>query len=419
MTHEERHQGDPSASVLAALPDPVVVLDDHARLIWANQRAESRFGWSAADLRGRSVAHLAHPDDLETALASLGSVADKEVGSLVELRLSDAAGGYAWFEVRGSRWDAGPPGSVVLVLREMTDRRRWELARGDTALLGAILDAAPTMHLLLGREGNVRGCSRAVTRVLHRPLDVTVDRPFLDLIAPGDRLAVSAVMESADGTTGTRTLEVELRTADGSPVPVQLTFVDLCADRVVQGIVVAAVEIRALVEARAELEHRALHDDLTGLPNRRLLRRAIEEARDGSRDGGHTLLFCDLDGLKRINDRHGHRSGDMVLTQVAGRLAQVVRTEDLVARLGGDEFVMLLPTDDRSVVDALRRRIADALVAPVRLADGTEAQITLSVGEAPVRREATVDELLAVADAAMYEAKRGHGHRAGSGVEAG
>ena len=395
------------AAVLTGLPDPVVVLGPDAALLWANPRAEQRFGWALDDLRRQPLGRLIHPDDLGTALLSMESVQAKEVGSLIEIRLRDRSGTYAWFESRGAPWVGSPvPGAIIVVLRESTERRRWELGAGNTAMLATLLDSIPTINLLLGPDGTIRGANRALTRRLHRDLEGTLGRSFLDLVAPNDHSAVAGALATADGTSGTVTLEACLLRYDGAQVPMSLTFVDLVADQVVQGIVVAASDITALVEVRTELHHLATHDLLTGLPNRGNLLSRLTAVLAQDPASPHTLIFGDLDKLKPVNDSHGHRAGDAVLAEVAGRLRSVLRAGDFVARLSGDEFVVVVPTDDPAVVRDVQDRIGQALSPPVRLPDGHLVTTSMSLGTATTAPGLSAEEVLAVADAAMYVAKR-------------
>src|SRR5690349_4012770 len=112
-----------AASVMQAVADPVIAVGPDTTLLWGNRAAEERYGAPIAPLLGQTIAALVHPDDLDTALLSLISVLEKSVGTLVEIRIRDASGEFSWFEVRGRGWDGGPDGSVVLTLREITDRR--------------------------------------------------------------------------------------------------------------------------------------------------------------------------------------------------------------------------------------------------------------------------------------------------------
>src|SRR5664280_809023 len=142
-----------------------------------------------------------------------------------------------------------------------------------------------------------------------------------------------------------------------------------------------------LKEEQANLAHRALHDQLTGLPNRTLLTDRLRQAAfAASRKGTHAmLLFLDLDNFKAINDRFGHPAGDCLLEAVALRLRELVRGADTVARLGGDEFVVLAEdlADPVGAAQSLAERIHQAMRAPVPLGD-RQLHTSVSIGIAPV-----------------------------------
>ena len=169
--------------------------------------------------------------------------------------------------------------------------------------------------------------------------------------------------------------------------------------------------VTALQNARLleTVQHQALHDSLTGLPNRVLVSQRLE-AHLGSAapDAPLAVLFCDLDRFKTVNDTLGHAAGDELLRRVAARLRAVVRPGDTVGRLSGDEFVVLLPeVADLADAEGLAQRVAGCFTQPFRLG-GREFPVQASVGLA-VHTEAGPDgrgeELLSLADAAMYRVK--------------
>ena len=159
-----------------------------------------------------------------------------------------------------------------------------------------------------------------------------------------------------------------------------------------------------------ELEYRALHDALTGLPNRTLVLDRAEQvlARARRRDVPVTALFMDIDGFKQINDRFGHKAGDEVLRQLGARLRTVLRGSDTVGRLGGDEFVMVLDCDGREAADPARvaERILDVLRQPLELpAPGTHRCRSRPASASPRRWRTRRRTCCAEADIAMYQAK--------------
>jgi len=163
---------------------------------------------------------------------------------------------------------------------------------------------------------------------------------------------------------------------------------------------------RRLRRQAAESAHAALHDPLTGLPNRELFRQKAESAI--RRSGGCAVALVDLDRFKEVNDTLGHHAGDQLLREVARRLAATVRAEDTVARLGGDEFGLLLPgiVDSAAALDLIHR-VSEGLSAGLVL-EGVPLTPEASFGIAlhPADGD-TLEELLTHADAAMYEGKRG------------
>ena len=156
-----------------------------------------------------------------------------------------------------------------------------------------------------------------------------------------------------------------------------------------------------------ESEHQALHDALTGLPNRTMFRQQVEDA--VLRGAGFAVLIMDLDKFKEVNDTLGHHNGDLVLVAGADRLRASVRPTDLVARLGGDEFGILLDgVGGAEDALGLARRLTDALAAPFSVQDLT-LDVGASIGIAlfPLHGH-DVETLVQRADVAMYEAKRGY-----------
>jgi diguanylate cyclase (GGDEF)-like protein len=170
---------------------------------------------------------------------------------------------------------------------------------------------------------------------------------------------------------------------------------------------------RSMVDA--EMAYRATHDPVTGLPNRYLfddrLRQAL--ARDRREPRALAVLFCDVDGLKGINDRLGHAVGDAVLVETGRRIEAVIRPADTAAHLGGDEFVVLCEGLDVEAASAVADRVARVFDAPMTV-DGVELSVGVSVGLAVTSDPDTIPaDLVAEADHAMYRAKQRRRRQAG------
>ena len=150
-----------------------------------------------------------------------------------------------------------------------------------------------------------------------------------------------------------------------------------------------------------DLLARAMTDELTGLPNRAHLLQALGKM-SGS---GASVLFCDLNGFKAVNDSFGHAAGDAVLVEVGRRLVLAVRGEDLVARLGGDEFVIVAPPHPTASPEGLARRVLGAMRQPMILSGGLVVVVGVSVGRAEMKPGEDPVEVLKQADEHMYIAK--------------
>ncbi|MEF2977572.1 diguanylate cyclase [Subtercola sp. YIM 133946] len=173
-----------------------------------------------------------------------------------------------------------------------------------------------------------------------------------------------------------------------------------------------SVLVRQRIRLRQQVVFQSLHDALTGLPNRLFLQRRLDQALAAAQPGDRAiaLVFIDLDGFKAINDKLGHRGGDLVLQQVSERLRGGVRGSDTVARLGGDEFLVVCEgVDEGSILD-VAERLRLSIRRPL-VGDAADLPLSASVGVSLYRADADRDDvtgetLIRLADEAMYESKR-------------
>ena len=168
---------------------------------------------------------------------------------------------------------------------------------------------------------------------------------------------------------------------------------------------VAIAGLSQLRRTQAQLELLATHDPLTTVLNARAFASQVAQELGRNRRYGRplALIYLDLDDFKKVNDAHGHATGDAVLRLVADAMRSAVRQADFVGRLGGDEFGVLMPETDGSVAHAVANRLAGGIRTVFR---GTPS-VTASIGVVAVTgTEAGSDDLLRKADQAMYEAKR-------------
>lgn len=286
----------------------------------------------------------------------------------------------------------------------------------------------------LDEHSIIRYISPSVTTMLGWQPEQMLGRPSADFRHPDDTGSVSeSLAQPGLPVVSNR----RLRHADGSYRRLETTARAVPTGHGRFEVLSTSRDITDRYEAERELERRATHDPLTGLPNRDLLGRRLSdllqrishaaaatpggkavEAGEGAEARGaadasaaaamgqSALLFLDLDGFKMVNDTHGHPAGDELLQQVAQRLAALIRPGDTLARFGGDEFVLLLTglPDHRDALAGVAARVEFALTAPYYLRTGT-VSIGCSLGAVGVEPGSTALELLAQADAAMYAHK--------------
>lgn len=172
-------------------------------------------------------------------------------------------------------------------------------------------------------------------------------------------------------------------------------------------LLIPLVLVYKMAQMSLEKEHQAVHDPLTGLPNRIHLQASLAAELARSRRDGHSfgLLLIDLDHFKEVNDTLGHHVGDQLLIHFSERLRNAVRVGDHLARLGGDEFAVIVPVADEAEVRGVAERIRDSLLNPIAL-EGMLLEIEASIGLAMHPEHAThAEDLLRLSDVAMYVAK--------------
>ncbi len=301
--------------------------------------------------------------------------------------------------------------AVIGRLREMSRRIREQLRvlqEGDRRFR-TLTEHGTDLIAVLDENGKPTFASQSHFAVLgYEPERVLRGELTAAFDEASQRKLGSVVARSLRGAEPEPPFDVNVRHADGSARTLEITVKNCLNDEGICGIVLCARDVTDQKRAEETLEHQALRDPLTGLPNRKHLRNRLDEqvaiATRMSQPLG--VLFIDLDRFKDVNDALGHHWGDALLCDVAGRLRGRVRDEDLVARLGGDEFAILLPNHGVAEAIAVAERIVKSLVAPYRIA-GQTLVVGASIGIAVSTDESDSASLLRQADIAMYVAKRG------------
>jgi len=316
--------------------------------------------------------------------------------------------------------------TVLLRDRERVIGRERQLTDDLTvaeAQYRSVVDRVPGVVYVaeVGRNGAWHFVSPKIADLLGYTPEEWVADPslWINSIHPGDRERMAlAELDTAERGDPKGRWEYRLIARDGRVVWVIDDEAVIARDAdgnptMVQGILVDISDRKGLED---QLRHQALHDPLTGLPNRVLFVDRLSHALvRRNRTSGIAALFLDLDNFKDVNDSLGHAAGDELLRIVADRLAGVLRVEDTACRMGGDEFSILLEDADGERAEMVAQRIVAVVAEPFPLSMGT-ATITGSVGVAirGVRPSGdaleTADEMLRDADTAMYVAKsRGNG----------
>lgn len=298
-----------------------------------------------------------------------------------------------------------------LTTLKQRERRLIEALRIERTVLDAAGQAIAVV-----KDGRVARCNEAFLRLLQAEPAVLQRTPIGDYFASTEDWP--AITAGADaGRELDRAASREVQVVRGArAAPAGAMWCQITARWIAPGeYVLVLADIDHIRVREAEALHYAHHDDLTGLPNRRLLavRGNAALAASGLRNSACAVLAIDLDGFKEINDQYGHEVGDQVLREIAHRLGRLLRPQDTVARRGGDEFTMLVPdVQGRADIERIAVRLLQAIEQPVQLGpklgvpEGAQGHLSASVGIAIAPEHGRdLDRLLQLADLAMYEAK--------------
>lgn len=393
--------------LFAALADhaPVGVFATTAdgAAVYTNDFLCALLGRSSDELLGDGWASALHPEDAEQVRADWADASTAGRDFHGEYRFLRPDGGVR--SVEGSAaavHDAdglllGWVGCCVdLTARKLGEERYQELFEHAT---DAIFTATTT--------GEITSINRAGEQLTGYARDVLLGMSFFDLVAPEDAAQALETLQRRIAGGKNEVAEYQLIRNDGVHVFVEVSGRLVEQDGQPIGIEAIARDTSERHALEEQLRQEALHDPLTGLPNRTLFYDRLGQAlRRVTRSGSLVaVMLLDLDGFKRVNDSLGHAVGDQLLVEVARRLQRELRGGDSVARLGGDEFAFLLEdvTREQELVSVAERLLA-AVAQPVSV-DHSQLQISGSLGITIAEATDTADTALSNADTAMYNAK--------------
>ena len=398
-------------SLVQHAADVAFVLDPDATITYASPAVE-RFGYTPDRLIGVPSRDLIHPDDVvrfrDTVMDSMRSTGTASV----EWRFRTAEGAYRWVEeILTDMRDVPAVGGYVANVRDITDRKQAEQERIEAEeRFRQGFERSAFGLAILDLSHSCTSANPALAELLGYPVEQLLGRRPVEFMHPAEADAAREGVERLLRSDGPPHYKREHRMvrSDGSLVWVLIDMtVVRDANEQPSYYFVQVRDIADRKRVEEALEHQALHDDLTRLPNRLLLvdRLSHSLARTDRTDHNLAVLFLDLDRFKLVNDGLGHVVGDQLLVEVAQRLQHAVRGSDTVARFGGDEFV-IVREDVHDVSEAIEfaERVAAILHEPIAVS-GREIYATTSIGIAIGGQNASAEQLLRDADAAMYRAK--------------
>ena len=395
--------------------DGAIVIDAEARLSYVSPSVLERFGYRSDELVGRSAFDFIHFADESTARDTLDSaLGHPDQVARAAARALAADGEWRWCDVTlVNALDDPDVKGLIATLRDTTDieEARRELTRSE-ARYRAVVESSQAGIIALDADGGTLLANARIAEIMHLPVEDVYRRGLWHLF-DADAQA-RARQRLRDPARRPERYVLDVQRGDGSPITVNVVLSPLSplstedpGSAESSGWLVMVHDVTEERARTRELRRQALQDPLTGLANRVLLedRLGMAAARQ-RRDAGHdvAVLYIDVDGLKQVNDSHGHAAGDALLVEVARRLEAAVRESDTVARLGGDEFAVVCEATDAEAVMQIAERMRAQLAAPVVLESGAQVGASASIGLAtsPPRDAA---DLVALADVAMYAAK--------------
>jgi len=408
-----------------ASPLGIFVSDTEGNCIYTNTAYHMISGLTFEQTLGTNWSMAIHPEDRQRVLAEWRAAAQSDEPFQSETRFLRGDKSVVWARLNAAAMlDGAKLHGHVQTVEDITERKLSEivLRKAEDALfeekeraqitLNSIGDAVLTTYL----QGNVSYMNLAAEKLTGWSNEAALGQPLSEvfkLIEGTTRLAAANPAQQAireDRTVGLP-MDCLLVRRDGLELAIEDSTAPIHnRDGRVTGAVIVFHDVTQTRAMALRMSHLALHDFLTGLPNRVLLTERLSQAIGlANRNSKQVaLLFLDLDYFKRINDTLGHAIGDQLLQSVASRLVACVRGTDTVCRHGGDEFVMLLPEIEKSQDAAqVAEKVLLAIALP-HIIGGHELHVTSSIGISVYPDDGlNVEMILRNADTAMYHAKSG------------
>ncbi len=392
-------------------PDLIALLSLDGRVIWASQSSFEFFKDISESFTTQPVFDKIHPEDRNRVVMEFSKIGQetKKVFGPVSFRLLSPES--TWLTVETTAYDLtdNPEINAILsVTRDVTSRHvaLLELAESE-GRYRRLVERSPE-PMAVYKESSIVYANPAALRLIGATsLDQLKQTLIIDLVHPDDRELANIAFEPVDKGGEMHPIEIRLLSLDAQVIHVEVIGIPIVYDGE-PGVQLVIRDITDTKQAKAALEYQALHDPLTGLPNRALFVDRVSQAllRSQKSKSRIIVLLADIDRFKIINDSLNHSVGDQILVAVAQRIKACFRPSDTVARFGGDEFVILCDeADELTSLGSLGDRLIKSLDEPIVI-NNEPYHISLSVGIAEsTERTLLADDIIRNADAAMNRAK--------------
>jgi len=392
--------------------DIIVVADPTGHLSYVSPAFSRLLGISADRLAAGSAAEMMHPDDLASLRSRAGEIGGTAgQGLRTEMRLKHADGSWHWFEATVTNHLSNPKvRGIVGNLHDITDRKHTEESlREAHERFHSAFENAPIGMALTDLAGVFMRTNRAFGEIVGIDQHHLEGMSIRDVVHPDFLDTLDAELQAmASGEVGSVSTEKRYIHSDGHVVWVSVSVSCVKDTSGAPHYLIRQVEdITERHQMQEEISHAAMHDLLTGLPNRLLFMDRLELSLRRAEREGHqvALMFLDLDRFKLVNDSLGHDAGDRLLCLASQQLRSALRDSDTLARFGGDEFTALCEVRDRSEALEIAGRLVGVMRRPMRVS-GSEHYVSVSVGLALSEDGcASGAALLRNADVAMFQAK--------------
>jgi diguanylate cyclase (GGDEF)-like protein/PAS domain S-box-containing protein len=424
VTLHQAHTNERRFNAIARVTRHIFIITDaHYKIKFANPALQEVIGYSIDEIIRHAMKPVLHSEDEAQHKAKLRELRDTPHSTVFSRhRTRHKDGHWIWLETRGYNMlhDAAINGLVFsiedITLRKEAEQKLLE----ETALLRSVLDLNPSMIYAKDNEGRFTISNQSFQKRFgfnsESELRGKTAHDLCEKMAnPDDDLSAQEIADEIQRQdmqimqTGVPIQDVEVRGfwrqdmdrwfhTSKYPLP------DVSGQTI--GVLGVTRDITKRKQTELQIEYQAMHDMLTDLPNRRFLVNTLSTAMENSRQrqSSLTMLFCDLDFFKSVNDTHGHDFGDQCLIEISKRIVAALPADDFVARFGGNEFVILT---NSSLAEATTKANAIMAVVSERLIfDNVVVKIQTSIGIAQLNAShQSPADLIRDADAAMYQAK--------------